>query len=498
MKLMQRLMCAGIISCSMVLGSLAYSASFDEAMEAFENRDYASAYRDFTTIAQGGDRDAQFMLGYVYSKGYGTPQDYVEAHKWFNLAASQGDREARRARDNLTKFMSAQQISRAQELASEWQPLQTQSVEEQEQAETETSDPVVLWSDPAPASDSTPIQTSALTDLTRNEKRELQRRLRDVGYDPGPIDGLPGERTLRAIRSYQTDFGMEVNGLVSRVILEDLRSRNFSLPATDETMGSEREDILLTQLRELDNDGQNASLSGVQYKQRIAAILADYDRPWLTRVLFDSFRDGDYNLNPRWVVESGNFSVGNRDYLYTSVPVPRTTASSQKKSDAEQIVGIFSDIFAKAGKQEEKQDQYTGYAEIYNVTAISNSFSARMNVNGLVENGRLIFGVYQGASRINGYRVAFNTGSNSSIELLRTSLDGQSVIGSMDLSQELTGDIHNVELRRDSEGLIEVVLDDDILFVANDNKLKGDFDGFVLGNHGGNFRIMELEVYSER
>ncbi|MFD2205091.1 peptidoglycan-binding protein [Kiloniella antarctica] len=497
MKLIQQLLYAGIISCSMVFGSFAYSASFDEAMEAFENRDYTSAYQDFSSIAQTGDRDAQFMLGYVYSKGYGTPQDYVEAHKWFNLASSQGDREARRARDSLTKFMSAQQISRAQQLATEWKPLQTQSIEKNEQKEQHTSEPVILWSDPEPTLSPSALENET-TELSRTEKRELQKRLRDAGYDPGPIDGLPGERTLRAIRSYQSDFGIDVDGLVSREILSDLRSRNFADGKTAESMEIKREDVLLTQLRELDKDGQNAPLSGTQYKQRVSAILADYDRPWLTRVLYDNFRDGDYTLNPRWVVESGSFSVGNRDYLYTSVPVPRIKPSNKKKSDTEEIVGIFSDIFAKATQEDEEQDDYTGYAEIYNASPISNSFSARVNVNGLLANGRLIFGVYQGTSRINGYKVAYNTGSNSSIQLLRTSFDGQSVIGSMALSQELTGEIHNVELRRNGEGVIEVVLDDNILFTVTDTKLTGEFDGFVMGNHGGDFRIIELEVYSER
>ena len=85
MKLIQQLMYAGIISCSMAISSIANSASFNEAMEAFENRDYVSAYRDFSIVAMTGDRDAQFMLGYVYSKGYGITQNYVQAHKWFNL-----------------------------------------------------------------------------------------------------------------------------------------------------------------------------------------------------------------------------------------------------------------------------------------------------------------------------------------------------------------------------------------------------------------------------
>lgn len=32
-----------------------------------------------------------------------------------------------------------------------------------------------------------------------------QRALRDRGYDPGPIDGIFGRRTTRAVRAYQAD-----------------------------------------------------------------------------------------------------------------------------------------------------------------------------------------------------------------------------------------------------------------------------------------------------
>ena len=43
------------------------------------------------TKAEGGDAGAQLLLGEIYSKGPGTPQDYKEAAKWYRLAADQGD-----------------------------------------------------------------------------------------------------------------------------------------------------------------------------------------------------------------------------------------------------------------------------------------------------------------------------------------------------------------------------------------------------------------------
>ena len=39
-----------------------------------------------------------------------------------------------------------------------------------------------------------------------------QRRLAELGFDPGPADGKPGARTAAAIREYQRQRGLDVNG----------------------------------------------------------------------------------------------------------------------------------------------------------------------------------------------------------------------------------------------------------------------------------------------
>lgn len=43
--------------------------------------------------------------------------------------------------------------------------------------------------------------------------REMQARLKFLGYDPGPIDGRYGWRTLRAVRTFQARFGLPVDGI---------------------------------------------------------------------------------------------------------------------------------------------------------------------------------------------------------------------------------------------------------------------------------------------
>ena len=55
------------------------------------DRDMASRY---VQAAQGGDDDAEFYLGALYSAGVGLPASDTEALRWFSRAASQGHSHA--------------------------------------------------------------------------------------------------------------------------------------------------------------------------------------------------------------------------------------------------------------------------------------------------------------------------------------------------------------------------------------------------------------------
>ncbi len=45
---------------------------------------------------------------------------------------------------------------------------------------------------------------------------ELQKRLQELGYDPGPADGVFGPRTEMAVLAFQEDKGLSVDGVVGR------------------------------------------------------------------------------------------------------------------------------------------------------------------------------------------------------------------------------------------------------------------------------------------
>ena len=54
---------------------------------------------------------------------------------------------------------------------------------------------------------------------------DVQKTLADLGYDPGPTDGIYGTQTAQAIGAYQDDNDLEVDGAASEDLLDHMISR---------------------------------------------------------------------------------------------------------------------------------------------------------------------------------------------------------------------------------------------------------------------------------
>ncbi len=44
--------------------------------------------------------------------------------------------------------------------------------------------------------------------------QKVQIRLAELGYDPGPADGIKGQKTIEAIKQFQRDNGLVADGVV--------------------------------------------------------------------------------------------------------------------------------------------------------------------------------------------------------------------------------------------------------------------------------------------
>jgi len=74
--------------------SVVFGDDLQDATDAYERKDYETAYKLVLPLAEQGHAKAQHNLGTLYNSGKGVPQDYKEAFKWWKLAAEQGDADA--------------------------------------------------------------------------------------------------------------------------------------------------------------------------------------------------------------------------------------------------------------------------------------------------------------------------------------------------------------------------------------------------------------------
>jgi localization factor PodJL len=141
------------------------------------------------SAAEQGLPAAQLTLGDAFERGLGVPPMPVEAYVWYVLAAQAGDAEAQQRRDRLGATLApaarASADARAATLAASLAPSRIPN---------------------------------------RHLVAEIQRLLRSQGYDAGLDDGVSGERTVEAIRRYQQDKGMVVDGEPSEALVAKLRA----------------------------------------------------------------------------------------------------------------------------------------------------------------------------------------------------------------------------------------------------------------------------------
>lgn len=94
-----------------------------------------------------------------------------------------------------------------------------------------------LMQDPQIATATTPDANNTLSKGSKGtDVRTLQERLEAQGYNPGPIDGIFGSRTLAALNEFQADKGLDINSGVSEATWQALNESTLpQQPSLEET-----------------------------------------------------------------------------------------------------------------------------------------------------------------------------------------------------------------------------------------------------------------------
>lgn len=161
----------------------------------------------FQAANAGGNPYGAWYLGQMYEGGIDGAPDLSAAAGWYRLAAEGGIEEAEEALARLA--------AESEEIASADGPAE----------DSGRADPDAVPV-PSPAGEPAPVPAdgAAPEELGREDIRAVQQLLAELGYEPGPEDGLMGDRTAAAIREFQTEEGLTVTGQPTPALLARLRA----------------------------------------------------------------------------------------------------------------------------------------------------------------------------------------------------------------------------------------------------------------------------------
>lgn len=177
--------------------------------------------------AERGEAEAQFGLAVAYEKGLGVGQDVAWAARWYGRAAFRGHSEAQY---KYARLKLADARSRDQDLGRAYRWLAVASKQGHITASDVLSELEAgltidqIYRAKAWANAFEPTTGMSLWDPPTVEY--LQRKLADLGYDPGPVDGHMGPRTAAALDRYKEARGLAPIPALSEELLRAIHEQD--------------------------------------------------------------------------------------------------------------------------------------------------------------------------------------------------------------------------------------------------------------------------------
>jgi TPR repeat protein len=114
----KRIIIGGMILATQSMGTVVvFAGPWEDGMAAYSRGDYVPAVRVFRTLAEQGNAKAQNVLGVMFRKGEGVARNPARAHMWFSFAAKRGEAGAKAELREVSRTMTAQEISQAEAMA---------------------------------------------------------------------------------------------------------------------------------------------------------------------------------------------------------------------------------------------------------------------------------------------------------------------------------------------------------------------------------------------
>lgn len=199
----------------------------------------------FEQAANAGITEAAYNLGLIYENGLLGAVDTKSAIYWYKNAADRGSPEGQVALDQLSAALNMskkqvaslyEEMSRDRDPAGAVQDAAPATVTPQKRSDavkpvtnivktaaTERTRPRAEDIAPAiprlSAADAASLAGEGVVKSDQSLTAQVQEQLMRRGLYPGPADGIGGPLTTDAIRTYQRDNGLAVDGAVNADIL---------------------------------------------------------------------------------------------------------------------------------------------------------------------------------------------------------------------------------------------------------------------------------------
>lgn len=219
------------------------------ADKAYAKDDYSAAFAVYKKSAQRGGAYGQYMLANMYLSGEGTPSNRVEYLHWMRQSAENGyppanymmgmayfSSDSKDSAQAMRYFEKAaqQEHGGAMHMLGLMRATGTGVSQDNREAlrwfrmahaHGIPIEPELLTESGVAAFSKQASTDSSLKTPTTNMVLEIQQGLKNLGYNPGPIDGIYGNKTKRGIKAFQRDAGMNPDGKPSQSVLDAIRSR---------------------------------------------------------------------------------------------------------------------------------------------------------------------------------------------------------------------------------------------------------------------------------
>ena len=188
---------------------------------------YPKAAEWFTKAAEHGLADSQYNLAILYERGLGIEKNPATAYRWFALAAATGDKKALLKRDELAAQLTGDKLAQEKRKLLAWSAQATDWTVNSIAPEPPVEKPRRAAAAVEPRLPNTQLMKTAWNaQITRLDSivAEAQRLLKQLGYKPGPIDGIAGPRTMAAIRAFEQKKGLPGTGKVTDGLIVKMAS----------------------------------------------------------------------------------------------------------------------------------------------------------------------------------------------------------------------------------------------------------------------------------